>query len=82
MLSMNSESINFIFKNSFGFDILTVNGCFEEEKQNRFTDATQTLAIENLNNIVINFQLKIFFNFSLIKLFLQCLSRVSRNLNT
>ena len=46
MLSMKSESLNFIFKNSFGFDTLTVNGCFEEVQKGGFVKATKTLAIE------------------------------------
>ena len=79
-ISMQSESLNFIFKNSFGFDTLTVNGCFEEVSKNGFVSATKTLAIENLNNLGIKIQLKTFFNFSIIKLFLTRLYRVARKL--
>ena len=50
-LIMNSESIKFIFLNNFGFDTLTVNGCFEENKKNGFVRASKALAIENLNNL-------------------------------
>ena len=77
MLSMKSESLDFIFKNSFGFDTLTVNGCFEEEKKNGFVDATKTLAIENLNNLGIRIELKTLFNIAIIKLFLNRLYRVA-----
>ena len=80
-VSMHSESLNFIFKNSFGFDTLTVNGCFEEVAKNGFVSATKTLAIENLNNLGIKIQLKTFFNFSIIKLFLTRLYRVARKLD-
>jgi UDP-MurNAc hydroxylase len=81
MLSMKSESLDFIFKNSFGFDTLTVNGCFEEEKRNGFVDATKTLAIENLNNLGIKIELKTLVNLSIIKLFLTRLYRVARKLD-
>ena len=36
---------------SFGFDTLTVNGCFEEASNGGFLVSTKTLAIENLNNL-------------------------------
>ena len=41
MLSMRSESLNFIFRNSFGFDTLTVNG-FEEDQAGGFVGATKS----------------------------------------
>lgn len=81
MLSMKSESLNFLFINSFGFDTLTVNGCFEEERKSGFVLATKTLAIENLNNLGINIEIKTLFKFSIIKLFLTRLYRVARKLN-
>ena len=80
MLSMISESLNFLFQNSFGFDTLTVNGCFEEEKQGGFVQATKTLAIENLNNLGINVAPRTLLNFSIIRLFLTRLYRVSRKI--
>ena len=80
-ISMQSESLNFIFKNSFGFDTLTVNGCFEEVAKDGFVNATKTLAIENLNNLGIKIELKTLFNFSIIKLFLTRLYRVARKLD-
>ena len=82
LLSMQSESLNFIFKNSFGFDTLTVNGCFEEANKNGFVQATKTLAIENLNNLGIKIEIKTLFNFSIIKLFLTRLLRVARKLDS
>ncbi len=81
LLSMRSESLSFIFKNSFGFDTLTVNGCFEEVAKNGFVQATKTLAIENLNNLGIKIEMKTLFNFSIIKLFLTRLYRVARKLD-
>ena len=56
LLCMHSESLNFMFKNSFGFDTLTVNGSFEEVTKNGFVRATKTLAIENLNNLGIKIE--------------------------
>ncbi len=81
MLSMKSESLYFLFNNSFGFDTLTVNGCFEEEQRGGFIQATKTLAIENMNNLGINLEFKTLFNFYVIKLFLNRLYRVSRKLD-
>ena len=81
MLSMSTESLDFIFKNSFGFDTLTVNGCFEEVEKGGFVKATKTLAIENLNNLGIRIEIKTLFNFSIIKLFLSALNRVSKKLD-
>jgi len=81
MISMQSESINYIFLNSFGFDTLTVNGCFEEVKKGGFIEATKSLAIENLNNLGFKIELKTLFNFSLIKLFFSHLNKVSNKLN-
>ena len=82
MLSMKSESLDFIFNNSFGFDTLTVNGCFEEENKNGFVNSTKTLAIENLNNLGIKIQIDTIFNFKIIRLFLVRLLRASRKLKT
>lgn len=81
LISMHSESLNFIFKNSFGFDTLTVNGCFEEIARNGFVTATKTLAIENLNNLGIKFELKTLLDFPTIILFLNRLYRVSGKLD-
>ena len=81
MISMKSESLNFIFKNSFGFDTLTVNACFEEIKKGSFVQATKTLAIENLNNLGIKIEMKTLINFSIIKLFLSRLYRVAKKLD-
>ncbi len=80
MVSMASESLNFLFKNSFGFDTLTVNGCFEEEKKGGFIEVTKSLAIENLNNLGISVTIRALADFSIIMLFLGRLYRVARKL--
>jgi len=75
-LVMSSESLKFILSFPFGFDTLTVNGCFEEENNNGFIKATKSLAIENLNNIGIKFSPSILFNSTVIFMFLKQLKKV------
>tara|TARA_B110000027_G_C16118231_1_gene301337 strand:- start:1518 stop:2885 length:1368 start_codon:yes stop_codon:yes gene_type:complete len=79
-ISMSSESLNFILNNTFGFDTLTVNGCFEEIKKSGFSRAARTLAIENLNNMGIEFRPKVILNLSLITMFISRLWVVSKKL--
>ncbi len=79
-LQMHSESLNNVFRNSFGFDTLTVNGCFEEIKKGGFSKATKTLSIENLNNLGIKFNLLILFNYKVIYNFLYRLMKVNKKL--
>ena len=64
MLTMSSESLNFLFQNSFGFDTLTVNGCFEEAATGGFLISTKTLAIENLNNLGMSVSLRTLLKFT------------------
>lgn len=79
-ISMSSESLDFIFKNTFGFDTLTVNGCFEEEKEGGFLKMTKLMAIENLNNIGIYIKASIFFRIDIILMFLKRLSVVNKKI--
>lgn len=79
-ISMHSESLSFIFSNTFGFDTLTVNGCFEECSDGGFSRATKTLAVENLNNLGYRVSLSLLVNIKLIKLFLSKLYKVSKKL--
>ena len=79
-LSMSSESLYFMLNNSFGFDTLTVNGCFEEEKESGFSKAARSLSIENLNNMGIEFRPNVIFNFKLISMFMQRLMVVSKKI--
>jgi hypothetical protein len=81
-IEMSSESLYFIMQNTFGFDTLTVNGCFEEKKKNGFKKMAKSLAIENLNNIGIKFNFFIIFNFKLILLFVGRLLSVSKKINS
>ena len=81
MICLNSESLNVLFNNSFGFDTLTVNGCFEEGRVGGFVAATKSLAIENLNNLGIFVTSSLILNFSIIKKFIISLYRVARKIN-
>ena len=77
---LTSEQLNFIFQNSFGFDTLTVNGCFEESSENGFSKVAKTLSIENLNNIGLSVSYKLLFNFNIILLFFSRLINVERKI--
>jgi hypothetical protein len=79
-LIMHSQSLKFILSNSFGYDTLTVNGCFEEGKKGSFIRSTKTLAIENLNNMGIYLKPSIIFRLDLITLFMKILARVAKKL--
>lgn len=79
-ISMHSESLGFLFKNTFGFDTLTVNGCFEEASDSGFSRVTRTLAIENLNNIGIEFRPSIILNYQVIIMFISRLLAVSKKI--
>ena len=81
-LSMQSESFNFLMNNTFGFDTLTVNGCFEEECKSGFSIATRSLAIENLNNIGISVRPRIIFNFRVILMFISRLFKVAKKIDS
>ena len=75
-------SFNYILNNSFGFDTLTVNGCFEEGAKNGFKKVSKLLAIENLNNLGIYFNLSLIFNLKTIIIFFRLLKKVQKNLKT
>ena len=79
-IKMHSASLNFIFMNGFGFDTLTVNGCFEECNLGGFEKVTKNLAIENLNNLGIHFNLKIVFNWTIISIFFERMNRVRKKI--
>ena len=78
-ISMHSESLAFIFKNDFGYDTLTVNGCFEASK-NGFIKATRSFAIGSLNSMGLKLNYKLIFNYDLIIFFLKLLKKVSKKL--
>ena len=65
-ISLHSNSLNFIFKNTFGFDTLTVNGLFEIKSNTGFRKMVYNFGIGNLNNMGFVFDIKLLFNFKLI----------------
>ena len=69
-VAMSGASLLFIFKSSFGFDTLTVNGCFEEASSGGFSRLSRTLALENLNNLGLSVEPKLIFRVDIIALFL------------
>jgi len=79
-ISMHSESLNFLMSNTFGFDTLTVNGCFEEVSDSGFSRFSRSLALENLNNMGIEFRPSIILNFRFIIIFMKKLWMISRKL--
>ena len=80
-IKLSTDSLNYILNNSFGFDTLTVNGCFEEGVKDGFKTATKIFAIENLNNLGIYFNFKLIFNLKIILMFFKLLKKVEINLN-
>ena len=80
-ISMSSESLAFIFNNTFGFDTLTVNGCFEEEASSGFSKMTKIFAIENLNNLGFYVKPSIIFNYKIIVLFFSRLYALTKKIN-
>ena len=78
VIEMYSRSLYLIFKQDFGFDTLTVNGCFEERK-NGFLKMSKCFAIGNLNNLGIKLNYKIFLNFNVIFLFIKKSFLLKRN---
>ncbi len=78
-ISMHSESLYFIFKNDFGYDTLTVNGCFKASKEG-FLKSTRSFAIGSLNSMGLKLNLSLLFNYNLIFFFLKLLKKVSKKL--
>lgn len=76
-LKIHSNFLNFIFLNNFGFDTLTVNGCFEV-KEKSFSKITKTFAIGSLNAMGIKLNLILMFNFKIIFSFLIRLLKIKK----
>ena len=75
-ITMHSQSLIFIFQHPFGFDTLTINGCFHVKSFSSFQNFTKTFAIENLNNLGYRLSLSLFFRLDLIFLFFSRLKKV------
>ena len=78
-IKMHSESLQFIFKNDFGFDTLTVNGCFESTKEG-FIKSTKSFALGTLNSMGLKLNILLIFNLKLIFFFLDLLKKVVKKL--
>jgi len=78
-ISMHSESLQFIFKHDFGFDTLTVNGCFESTKEG-FIKSTKSFALGTLNSMGLKLNILLIFNLKLIFFFLDLLKKVVKKL--
>lgn len=76
-LTMHSESLHFLFANSFGFDTLGVNGTFEESRPGGFARAARSIAIENLNNLGLRFGPGLLLEPRIIGVFLDRLRKVT-----
>tara|TARA_B100001059_G_C17838305_1_gene589869 strand:+ start:2184 stop:3521 length:1338 start_codon:yes stop_codon:yes gene_type:complete len=63
-IKMHSNSLNFIFKNEFGFDTLLVNACFESNF-NDFIVVSKTLSIGSLNAMGTYINLRAVFDYKL-----------------
>ncbi|MGY3439484.1 MULTISPECIES: MBL fold metallo-hydrolase [unclassified Marinovum] len=79
-LAMHSESLWFLFQNTFGFDTLTVNGCLTEMQEGGFSRAAKSISIETLNNLSIRFGPGLMFEPRLIAVTLSRIVAASRNL--
>jgi len=78
-IRMHSESLHFIFKNNFGFDTLTVNGCFESTKEG-FVKSTKSFALGTLNSMGLKLNFKLLLNVKLVFFFFNLLKKVSKKL--
>ena len=80
MLKMNSQSLDFIFKNQFGFDTLNVNARFEEGIKYGWSKAVKTLSIETLNNMGFKVNFSLIFNTAIINTFIRTILKVLKNI--
>jgi hypothetical protein len=80
-ISMHSASLAYIFKYPFGFDTLTVNGCFDEVKAGGFGKLSKVFALENLNNLGIYLKSSIIFNVDVIFIFMRRLMKVKARMH-
>ena len=75
-----TASLCYLFlKNDFGYDTLTVNGCFKATKEG-FIKSTRSFAIGSLNSMGLKLNLGLILNFNLILFFIKLLRKVSKKL--
>ena len=78
-VSMHSQSLEFIFKNEFGFDTLTVNGCFESN-QKGFSKLAKTFGLGSLNTLGLSLNISLLTKPKIIFLFFNKLKNVLKKL--
>lgn len=79
-ISLLSKSLKLIFLYDFGFDTLTINGCFEELRKNSFIKLAKNFSVGNLNNMGIKLNFKFLLNIKLILLYLKKIFYVEKKL--
>lgn len=75
-ITLKATDFNFLHGFDYGFDTLTVNGCFEENSSNGFKKMILSYSLFSLNNTGLNFGFKIFFNLVIVKKFLELFYKV------
>jgi len=75
-ISLHSESLLFILKYQYGFDTLTINGCFEASSHKAFNKFCKAFALENMNNIGYSINLCSLFSLDFLKLVLLFFSKL------
>ena len=78
-ISMHSQSLSFMFKNEFGFDTLTVNGCFESS-QKGFLKLAKTFGIGSLNALGVSLNIGLLAKPQIFFLFIDKLKKVLKKL--
>jgi hypothetical protein len=78
-VSMDSDSLNYVFLFDWGYDTLTVNGRFQANPAG-FRKMTKSFAIGPLNNTGRYVSLKLLCDFSFIKAFLSALGKFTKRL--
>ncbi len=79
-VEMHSASLDFMFRNDFGFDTLFVNGCFEEASDDGFSRFAKCFAIGNLNAMGLYVGPAILKRLDVIFLLLRKMGTVRRNM--
>lgn len=79
-IRIHSKSLVFLFNYSYGFDTLTVNGCFEANGWPSFSRFTRSFSLESLNGIGIFINMRDLFKLRPFILFITRLYKVRRRM--
>ncbi|GLQ06556.1 MBL fold metallo-hydrolase [Sneathiella chinensis] len=80
-VEMHSASLDFMFRNEFGFDTLFVNGCFEESAPDGFSRFAKCFAIGNLNAMGLHIGLSLLGRLDVIFLLIRKMNSVRNNVS-